>query len=915
MHARTRPAKVRLAVVRLMAAALLALLGLPGLPTPAAAEDFSGTVDAAGTGWKLHQVQLTAGQIVEATLDWAPSGSDLNLFLRDAAGTTLASATSKTARPEVVSYQVSSSGTYGLGVKAVSGAASYTLRLRDVDAYGGSVDAAGTAWKTHAQRFNGPGVVTATLDWDTSADLNLFLRQGNAVLASATSKTAKPETLTWNVTGPIDLNWGVKAVSGAATYRLRVLFSPATAGFTWPRFMGDERNTGVSPDTTLRASNAASVRQIWQTNTGDRAYSSPVVARSAALSKDVLYVANQAGTLQAFDAASGERIWSFDIRAPISGPATVHDGVVYVGGSDDTLYALNADTGSVLCTYAAGGVIYSAPNVINMGALGKVVFLGDAGITGGDDGGAFHAVNAVDPNSAADCSRLWRYDAFGTPPGSVPAAGVWSSPAFALDVNGKPLVVFGGASPDNAVYALDAETGTRRWAYKTEIRFPDNDVGAGPLVTVPGQNGFADGMVYVPNKNNILYALNLRTGAKLWEFRMADDTPGLTGAARSTPAIVGRTLYLGYGLGVYAIDAITGAKVWKTQDHGLTTGEIISSPAVTGAPGDQVLWAGSMDGNLYAFSLATGQKLWSGKTGSFVLSSPAPAGGRIYISSDDGYLYAYGLDPAAATRPTTTIGSPLNGSSLAHPGAGQRLPLSGQATDDTSVSRVRVAVKDRNAGRWWDAAAGTWSALFTQFDAGLASPGGSSTSWTSSFPVPFDGGVFAIQAEALDAQGQRAASVASSVVTIASAGNPPETTVTYPVTTQVFHFPDGQRQSFPITIRGTASDSGGATPGIAKVLVTVTNIEHSERYCGAPGCGGGTEEGMSEWGSQYAAVPATLSSPGATSTEWTLTFPTYDHPHKYRITAYAVDRDGERDATPFAVQRICIRDVGDNACS
>lgn len=906
---------------------LLLLLGLPALQQPAAADDFSGTIDAAGTAWRSYDVSLTAGQKVQASLSWGTATADLNLFLRSTAGQTLAAATSTTARPEVLTYDVPTTGSYKIGVKAVRGATTYAVHVGAAPVGGptvftGNLDAAGVAWQPNRQHFDGPGTAKATLDWTTTtADLNLFLRNGATVLAAATSKTTRPETISWSVTAAADLDWGVKAVTGATAYRLQIDFTPAgqPAASPWPQFMGDERHTGLSTDTTLKASNVSQVRQVWQAHTGDRSYASPVVGHSTALDADIVYVANQGGTMQAFQAGSGERVWTYDINRPISGPATVRDGVVYVGGDDDYLYALNADTGALICRYNTGGVIYSNPNVIDMGAQGKVVFLGDAGITGGNDGGNFHAVNAVDPNSAVDCSGIWKYNQFGTPAGSVTSSGVWSSPAFARDVNGKALVVFGGSSPDNSVYALDADTGTRRWAYQTQTRYPDDDVGAGPLVTPPGTNGFADGVVYVPNKNNILYALNLRTGAQLWSFDMAADTPGLTGngAARSTPAIVGRTLYLGYGFGVYAVDAITGLKVWKTQDFGLTTNQVLSSPSVTGPAGDRVVWVGSENGKVYAFSADTGRELWSTQTGSFVLASAAPADGRIYITSDDGYLYAYGLDPGAATKPTATITLPADGSSVANPGAGNRLTLAGTATDNTSVARVRLAVKDRNAGRWWDAASSTWTSIFTQFDAVLANPGAASTAWSSSFPVPFDGGPFFVQAEPLDSQGQRATAVTSSGVTVGSAGNPPETTVVSPTNIQVFPFPGGTRQSFPITVTGTATDTAGAMPGVAKVLVTITNIEHSERYCGFPGCGGSspTEPAESSWGSQYVALPADLGSPGATSTSWSITFPTYTHPHKYRISAYAVDRDGETDATPFVVTRICVRDTGDNACS
>jgi hypothetical protein len=56
--------------------------------------------------------------------------------------------------------------------------------------------------------------------------------------------------------------------------------------------------------------------------------------------------------------------------------------------------------------------------------------------------------------------------------------------------------------------------------------------------------------------------------------------------------------------------------------------------------------------------------------------------------------------------------------------------VTGTATDNTAVQRVRVAVKDRAAGLWWDGAA--WGS-FTWFDATLASPGAATTDWSWTF--------------------------------------------------------------------------------------------------------------------------------------------------------------------------------------
>jgi PQQ-like domain/IPT/TIG domain len=65
-----------------------------------------------------------------------------------------------------------------------------------------------------------------------------------------------------------------------------------------------------------------------------------------------------------------------------------------------------------------------------------------------------------------------------------------------------------------------------------------------------------------------------------------------------------------------------------------TGGGVDSSPAVAGG----TVYVGSGDHNVYA--LTTSAQLWTFTTGGFVFSSPAVAGGVVYVGSEDGNVYA-----------------------------------------------------------------------------------------------------------------------------------------------------------------------------------------------------------------------------------------------------------------------------------
>ena len=193
-------------------------------------------------------------------------------------------------------------------------------------------------------------------------------------------------------------------------------------------------------------------------------------------------VGSNNGTFAAYDSTSGERIWFYKAPAAIQSSPAVDNNVVYFGSNDHFLYALNATTGALVCRFNAGATIYSSPVVADPDGNGRLVYFGDSGPSGSDDGGHIWAMNAVDPNAATDCTAKWSYGSFGQPAGSQPLVGVWSPPAFATDVNGRDLVVFGGGSPEGAVYAVDAVTGARVWRFQTQTFTADQDVGAAPTI-------------------------------------------------------------------------------------------------------------------------------------------------------------------------------------------------------------------------------------------------------------------------------------------------------------------------------------------------------------------------------------------------------------------------------------------------
>jgi hypothetical protein len=119
--------------------------------------------------------------------------------------------------------------------------------------FGGTVDAGGTAFRSHTFSVPEASAITATLDWaDVGADLNLFLYRPDGSFAAGTGgSAAKPEVIDHetSVTGTWKL--GVKAQSGSSAYTLLVNVTPTGGGGPVPpsyfRTIGGPGHAGVYP--------------------------------------------------------------------------------------------------------------------------------------------------------------------------------------------------------------------------------------------------------------------------------------------------------------------------------------------------------------------------------------------------------------------------------------------------------------------------------------------------------------------------------------------------------------------------------------------------------------------------------------------------------------------------------------------
>ena len=400
----------------------------------------------------------------------------------------------------------------------------------------------------------------------------------------------------------------------------------ASTFYNWPMFRAGANHYGVSAETAISTVTAPSLASAWTAKLGSNSYTSPAVVTVGSPGRALVF-AGSGNSFYAYPASGGAPAWTYKAASGVieTSPA-VYSGVVYFGTTSGTLYAVNAATGALECSFSTTAPILASPVVVNdPDGSGPVVY--DGTIPGnGAASGAEWAVYGPG-NKHGGCTQDWEFTGFQVSPG-----GTWSSPAYGTDSAGTPLLVFGSKDDDDSVYALNASTGALVWRYRTNTA-EYHDVGSAPVISPPGRNGFADGVVYAVGKDKSVYAINLTTGTLIWKYALAAGTHGDVAGA----ALVNNRIYLGSDTGVYALDAVTGALVW----HVLSSATFYASPVVTGPSGQQVLLIGDTTSTLYALNLATGGTVWSQAFSTGFFASPAVSQGAVYTTGLDGVLRSY----------------------------------------------------------------------------------------------------------------------------------------------------------------------------------------------------------------------------------------------------------------------------------
>lgn len=221
---------------------------------------------------------------------------------------------------------------------------------------------------------------------------------------------------------------------------------------------------------------------------------------------------------------------------------------------------------------------------------------------------------------------------------------------WALKTNGKifgtaavkdNMIYFG--SDDSCLYAI-AANGNLKWKFKTQ----------GKIRSSPA---IKDTVLYFNNYEGMFYALDTRTGDEIWSFLTdgedVNKAKGLFGWEpkdkilddpwdfyQSSPVYKDTIIYFGCGKNMYALNIRNGSLVWKFE----TPKVIHSTPAVS----DGKVYFGCWDSKVYAVNALTGEKVWDYQTGldanlnmmTGIQSSPSVIDSLVVVGSRDASIYA-----------------------------------------------------------------------------------------------------------------------------------------------------------------------------------------------------------------------------------------------------------------------------------
>ncbi|MCG2589816.1 pyrroloquinoline quinone-dependent dehydrogenase [Rhodohalobacter sp. WB101] len=324
----------------------------------------------------------------------------------------------------------------------------------------------------------------------------------------------------------------------------------------WNVYKGDPTSSSYSQLNQINRENVNNLEVAWVYNSGDQrpagSQANPIIVNG------VVYLTTPGIKVAALDAKYGELLWIFD---PFEGknPVSVNRGVTYWEENEDKrifftadsyLYALDAETGSLVTTFGNEGSVdlreglERDPALLSVGATSPGIVFENLLILGSSVGEGFNAspghIRAFNtktgeiewmfhtiPHPGEEGAETWGEQAWQV----AGAANNWSG--MSLDVEREIVYVpTGSSAPDfytpgtrgpgkhsyaNSILALDANTGEYVWHYQVVHHdLWDYDLPAPPNLVTIEQNGREIDALAQVTKHGFVFVLDRETGEPIF---------------------------------------------------------------------------------------------------------------------------------------------------------------------------------------------------------------------------------------------------------------------------------------------------------------------------------------------------------------------------------------------------------------
>jgi polyvinyl alcohol dehydrogenase (cytochrome) len=480
--------------------------------------------------------------------------------------------------------------------------------------------------------------------------------------------------------------------------------TPALANLNgWNGWSGDLINSRMqtAKEAGIVAADVPKLKVKWAFGFADAAtvFSQPTVVSGR------LFFGSGNGTVYSLDASTGCLYWTFKAPAQVRSPVTIAaigkgQYAAFFGDGQANMYALNAQTGELLWKtklddHKMAGItgaskIYNGRVYVGVRSGGEEMMAANPKYECCTFRGS---LASLDANTG---HLLWKTYTIPDPPTTTKkngqgtslfgpsGAAIWSSPT--IDVKRKVVYVGTGNNysdpptrDSDAVIAFDLETGSMRWTKQMnpdvwnfscsqpgKINCPeapdrDTDIGASPIL-----RSLSSGrdVLLIGQKSGVVYGIDPdKRGEILWQVQIGKG--GALGGVMWGMAADNTNVYVplsdimpGPAGGLFALNIATGEKAWTVPPPappckgkpGCSSAQMAPATLLAG-----VVFSGSLDGHLRAYSTEDGKLVWDLDTlqdfetvngvkahgGSLNATGPTIAGGMMFVNS--GYSQLTGM--------------------------------------------------------------------------------------------------------------------------------------------------------------------------------------------------------------------------------------------------------------------------------